>query len=116
MPQKAEDRVAAIIKESIRYREENQIDRNDYLGDLLDLKKAGSIAPSEVIGHIGTLYALLESTSLAFHLILYEVAANPGCQEKLRKEIDETLGQNNETTFEVFQDMKYLDAVLNGNN
>lgn len=106
-----------IVNESIKYREESNVDRNDYLGGLLNLKKAGSIPHSDIVPHFGSIYADgVESASVGFHFILYEIAANPHCQEKLKKEIDEVLGNNSEITVEIIQNMKYLDAVFNGKN
>lgn len=54
-----------------------------------------------------------ETTSNAVAFALYELSLRQDCQDKLRKEIDETL-ENDEITFENIQKMKYLDMVLAG--
>lgn len=47
--------------------------------------------------------------------ILFELAANPHCQEKLREKILEQCGKfGGKLTYESIQDFPYLDACVNG--
>lgn len=45
---------------------------------------------------------------------LYQLANNPEVQEKLRKEINEFSSKSEGITFDVLNEMPYLDQVLNG--
>lgn len=82
------------------------------------MKQSGVFNDHDVISHIANLYVDgVESSAIMLHYVLYELAVNTEIQEKLRAELDEVLEKNNDTiTFEIIQDMKYLDAVFNGNN
>lgn len=80
------------------------------------MKQSGVITDRDMISYIATLYMDgVETSGVIFHYVLYELAANPEVQEKLRMEIEEVLKRNDGMiTFEIIQDMKYLDAVFNG--
>lgn len=110
------DGLIAIIKDCIKYRENNNIDQNYYLSGLLAVKKAGFFNDSHIINHIGGLYLEgVETSGTVFHYILFELAAHWKAQEVLKEEKDAVLEESNgEITFEVIQRMKYLDAVFNG--
>nr|QZM07470.1 cytochrome P450 monooxygenase CYP9EL1 [Lasioderma serricorne] len=54
-----------------------------------------------------------ETTSNLVCHVVYELALNPEVQEKLTKEIDETIGTTDtELTYEKIAEMKYLDMVV----
>lgn len=49
------------------------------------------------------------------HFILYELAANPEIQSRLREEITNAFEENNNSLpYKVLQNLPYLDAVFNG--
>lgn len=54
-----------------------------------------------------------ETTSNVVAFALYELSLRPDCQDKLRKEIQETIGDD-EVTFEHLHKMTYLAMVLSG--
>ncbi|PSN29879.1 Cytochrome P450 6j1, partial [Blattella germanica] len=52
-------------------------------------------------------------SSVRFSFTLYELALNPDIQKRVRDEVKEVLDKNNnEVTYDVVQEMKYLDMVL----
>lgn len=58
-----------------------------------------------------------EGTSTTLSHLSYALAVNPDIQQKLRKEIEETLTMcNGKMTYEALLNMKYLDCVVSGNN
>ncbi|KAK4874002.1 hypothetical protein RN001_013362 [Aquatica leii] len=84
--------------------------------NLIRLHKQKSIELSEddiaaqalvfIFGGFDTTAALLSFTA-------YELAINPGIQERLQKEIDDTLsGCNGKLTYEALNKMKYMDMVI----
>lgn len=81
------------------------------------MKTAGTFSDHDISVVIGSFYIDgIETSSTALNYLLYDLAAHPLAQEKLKKEIDDVLGQNNTgaVTYEAVQDMKYLDAAFNG--
>lgn len=57
------------------------------------------------------------STSSVLCFTCYELALNPDIQSRLREEIEETIKTFNEKlTYEGLLEMKYLDAVVSGDN
>lgn len=54
-----------------------------------------------------------ETTSNAVAFTLYELSLRQDCQDKLRKEINDII-KDEEVTFDHLQKMKYLDMVLSG--
>lgn len=80
------------------------------------MKEAGMINDREMVNHLGGLYvAGVETTAIALHYLLYELAAHPEEQENLKKEIDDVLEKSGgEITYEIIKEMKYLDAVVKG--
>lgn len=123
-----------LVKETVAYREENNIKRNDFLHLLLLLKNTGSseeqtnesfkagktsdgvLTIKEVIAQCFLFFfAGYDTTSTVLTAALYELARNPEIQEKLREEIHRVLSENDgELSYENVLKMNYLDAVFNG--
>lgn len=55
-----------------------------------------------------------ETTSSTTVSILYELAMNPDIQEKLRKEILMYSGKSQEITYDMLEEMKYLNMCVLG--
>ncbi|XP_068081311.1 cytochrome P450 6k1 [Anabrus simplex] len=120
----------ARIKETVSYREENNVIRNDYLNMLVQIKNKGRIDDDTSIIRVGgvnleyteediTAHALtffidgFETSSVALSFALYELALNPEVQTKLRMEVDSVLKKHNgKLCYEAIQEMIYLDMVL----
>ncbi len=58
------------------------------------------------------LFAGHETSSIALSWTLYFLAQYPDVQEKLRREVKESLNEQ-EGTWETYESMKYLSAVIN---
>ncbi|CAL7950315.1 unnamed protein product [Xylocopa violacea] len=112
--------IMKITRETIEYRRKNNIVRQDFMNILLELKKH-----PERVGDIKLTDGLLaaqafvffaagfETSSTTISNILYELAFNHDCQEKLRAEIKEFEEKNNgEWKYETIQQMKYLNKVF----
>ncbi|XP_059610494.1 cytochrome P450 6a2-like [Phlebotomus argentipes] len=116
-----------VITETVKYREQNKVVRPDFMDLLLKLKNSGTIevdGKEEKTGLI-TLNELaaqclvfflagFETSSTTISFCLYELAHNPDIQEKLRKEIMQSLEETNGMpTYEAVMGMKYLEKVIN---
>ncbi|KAK5643819.1 hypothetical protein RI129_007664 [Pyrocoelia pectoralis] len=108
-----------IIAETIKYRKENNVIRNDFLNTMMDLQeKLGSdnLTGDKLSGHIFTFLIdgfLTTSSALAF--ILYEVGANIDFQEKLRSEIESKMreGEKGIMDYETLHDLTFFTSFIN---
>ncbi|CAO1432976.1 unnamed protein product [Diamesa hyperborea] len=113
------------IRETVDYREANDVQRNDFMNLLLQIKNKGKINDDKGES-IGTLsfnelaaqcflffLAGFETSSTTMTFALYELALNPDIQEKLRQEIKATLKKyDDKLTYEAMLDIKYLQMVI----
>jgi cytochrome P450 len=112
-----EEKITNIVSQTLRYRERNNIVRNDFLHVLMQLKKTcKDFTDVDVIAHAaGFIADGYETSSIVMSFVLYELANNPDVQSKLRQEIDKNFAKNSNTLpYNALQKMTYLDAVLKG--
>lgn len=97
----------------MKYREDNNINRNDFVSMLLGFKEfftTDELAAESFIVYIGG----FETSSTLISFTMYELALNPDIQERLRDEIKSGIQDNNsELTYEMLFGFKYLDMVVN---
>lgn len=110
-----------IVKETVDYREKNNIYRSDFLDLLIKLKNNRGISNdeeftmNELAAQVFVFFAAgYETTSSTLNFCLYELANNLGIQNKLREEVTSTIEKYGELNYEAIMDMKYLDKVING--
>lgn len=118
-----------IVRQTVKYRLENNIKRNDFMDLIIELKAKNDELAKESKGidlsHGLTIEQMaaqtfvfflagFETSSTTMSFCLYELARNPEIQEKLRKEILNNL-ENGELTYEAMNSMKYLEQVIAGN-
>lgn len=116
-----------IVKETVKYREENSIQRNDFMDLLIEIKNKGSLEGEEdLMGKVSVeeiaaqafvfFLAGFETSSSLMSYTLYELSYNHDVQRKARKEIEMVLKKNGgQCTYESLSEMVYLEAILNGN-
>nr|AZR39452.1 cytochrome P450 [Agasicles hygrophila] len=105
---------------TLKYRQENNFRRNDFIDLLLQLKDRCNedkmqfdFGPDRMLAQSITFFvAGFETTSNAVAFTLYELCLRKDCQEKLRDEINAFIKDEDDITFEKIQKMKYLDMVL----
>lgn len=114
-----------LVKDTISYREQHNIKRNDFVDIMLDMKRkydSGNIKEGLTLNEIAAqmyvfLVAGFETTATALSLTLYELARHQDIQTRLRAEIEQVIascGENGEVSFEAMQKMKYLDQIISG--
>ena len=106
-----------IVRETVNFRQEKKIHRNDFMDLLIKLlnEKDGinmnQISAQALIFFI----AGFETSSTAMTFAFYELAKNPDIQEKARREIETVLEKHNgEFTYEAMIEMTYVDQIING--
>lgn len=118
-----------VVGGSIKNREANNENRNDFLNMLIELKNKGSIdgeiskevkklSIGECIAQAFVFFlggADTSSTVVAYALT--ELGHHPEIQDKLRKEIQEKIkSSNGEITYDNLHEMTYLNKIINGKN
>jgi len=140
-PQEMINFFMGVVKDTIDYREMNNVVRNDFLQLLIQLKNKGKIedegdiksehvqdvtADKEMEENVEFTDSLIaaqaflffaagfETSSTALSFCLLELAINPEIQQCLTIEIDTTLEKcKGPITYDAIQSMSYLDKVVN---
>lgn len=109
------------ITETINYREKHQIERNDFLKLLLEVKnneneKLAGLTIEEMCAQVFVFFlGGFETSSSTMSFALFELALNTDLQERLREEVNETYENHKGFNYESLKNMTYLDQVLSGN-
>lgn len=115
IPKKIETFFTQLTNDAIKLRETSGVERDDYLGYLLQLRKKKNLAPVEVAAHTLTFFLDgYETSSVVIAHCLYQLAANEGYQQRVRAEINESVKQHGSVTYDSIGEMKYLDQVFHG--
>lgn len=103
---------------SLKYREENNIVRGDFLDLMKDFKtKLGEheFNDEDIAAHAAGFFTDgFETSSFALSYALFELAVNLDIQTKLRNEIEATLAKDGKFTYENIQEISYLDNIIHG--
>ncbi|KAH8410928.1 hypothetical protein KR222_011721 [Zaprionus bogoriensis] len=115
-----------IVKENVAYREKNNVRRNDFMDQLIDLKnnrlmksetgESMSLTIEEIAAQAFVFFtAGFETSSTTMGFALYELAQRQDIQDRLRKECNEVLAKNKgDLTYESLKKMGYLNQVISG--
>jgi len=121
LPVEISDFFRGIVKETVDYRRENNIERNDVLNLLMKIGTEGregeeKLTIDEIAAQCFIFFiAGHETSSSASTFALYNLVNYPELQDKLRYEIKSVLAKHkNKVTYEAMQEMTYLDMVVNG--
>ncbi|XP_065214918.1 probable cytochrome P450 6a14 [Planococcus citri] len=122
-----------IVRETVQYREENNVTRNDFLHQALQLrnqdeseaKKESSEGITlneksvELTLDIITAQCFViflggfETSSSALSFTLFQLSQNPHVQQKLQEDVDRVFDKyNDEITYDALQEMTYADMVI----
>ncbi|XP_070493897.1 cytochrome P450 6a2-like [Chironomus tepperi] len=115
-----------VVATNIKYREDTNDKRNDFLNMLIQLKNKGSIdgeisteskklTLNEILAQAFLFFfAGSDTSSTTMSFALTELAFNQEVQDKLRAELDEkTKDTNGEISYELLHEMTYLNQVVN---
>ncbi|KAG5671154.1 hypothetical protein PVAND_001367 [Polypedilum vanderplanki] len=103
-----------LMEQAVTMREKSNIKRDDYLSYLIELKKKKNLADIDMAAHGVTFFTDgFETSSLAIAYMLYEIANDKRVQEKLRKQINEELiDENGKIIYEKMLEHEYLDQIF----
>jgi cytochrome P450 family 6 len=122
-----------MVKETVEYRENSNVRRNDFIQLLIQMKNKGTdkqlkgeskadsgsdtgLTMSEIAAQAFVFFAAgFETSSTTMSFCLYELSLNPDVQGRVQKEIDAVLRKHGDKiTYEGVQEMQYLDNVISG--
>lgn len=112
-PKSVSDYFVNVLQQILRKQKEENIGRKNFFSFLLEL---GSLTESELAASTFSYFiGGYHNNATALTSSLYQLAMNPLVQSKLRKEIlTATEKFDGQITYESFQEMPYLEMVING--
>ncbi|XP_043645948.1 cytochrome P450 6a9 [Drosophila teissieri] len=122
--EEAEHFFLRIVRETVAFREENNIRRNDFMDQLIDLKNSPltksesgesvNLTIEEMAAQAFVFFgAGFETSSTTMGFALYELAQHQDIQDRVRDECQEVIGKcNGELNYESMKDLVYLDQVI----
>ncbi|XP_013112024.2 probable cytochrome P450 6a21 [Stomoxys calcitrans] len=122
-PQEIIDFFLRIVKETVEYREQNNVRRNDFMDMLIDLKNKKLVKSEDDLTNLTmeeiTAQAFVffnagfDTSSTTMSFALYELARNQDVQEKARQEVLEMYKKNDHKFgYESMKEMPYLDQII----
>lgn len=115
------------VRKTVRYREENDVTRKDFMDLLIKIKNGKKLSDSdgetlsglsmnEVTANAFVYFlAGFETSSTTMTFALYELALNEDVQRRAREEIKRVLDRHGgELSYEAVMDMTYITQILNG--
>ncbi|KAL6419938.1 hypothetical protein ACFW04_004789 [Cataglyphis niger] len=107
-----------IISDTVKVRNEQGIRRPDMIQLMMEIKNKDHESALDIDEMTAQAFVFFfggfDSVSTTMCFLTYEIAVNPDIQDRLRAEIDDVLKKTNgKLTYEVINDMKYLNAVVN---
>ncbi|CAD7079520.1 unnamed protein product [Hermetia illucens] len=125
LPKDVSDFFLSTVRETIDYREKNNVKRNDFMNFLIQMKNGQSIDDEssnqmrkltieEVAAQAFLFFvAGFETSSSTMAYSLYELALNPKIQERARQEVKDVLAKHEgKLTYEAAQEMTYIDQII----
>jgi len=107
-----------IVRETVELRERENIRRNDFMDLLLDLRRQENgkgLTMEQMAAQAFVFFvAGFETSSSNMSYALFELAKNQDVQQKLRMEINDSIGKHGKLTYEAMMEMPYLDQTITG--
>ncbi|XP_059618987.1 probable cytochrome P450 28d1 [Phlebotomus argentipes] len=113
VPKVVEQFFVEIMKDAVAFRRQTNVDRFDYLHYLLELQEKKNLNDLDMVAHAITFFIDgFETSSVAISYTLYQLGRNKRVQDKLRKEIRDTLAKHSELSYDVVAEMPYLNQIF----
>ncbi|KAG5681318.1 hypothetical protein PVAND_010767 [Polypedilum vanderplanki] len=127
-PEDVEQFFASLVADTVDYREKNNYYRNDFMQLMIQLKNENFMSPdndenqelkkftmNELVAQVFVFFiAGFETSSSTMSYVLLELSKNLDVQRKVQAEIDQVMekAETDEITYELLNEMKYLDCCI----
>lgn len=113
-PKEPCDFLRKVFVQTLKEREESDIQRNDFLQLLLKLRETVTLSVDEMAAESFIFFTGgFETSSSTLTFCLYELSLNKDVQSRLREEIQEALKKNDgKITYDLLFHLQYLDMVV----
>lgn len=106
-----------VVRETVEYREKNNVRREDFLQILIELKNSATsnaLTMDEIAAQVFIFFlAGFETTSTTTCFAVYELAMNKEIQDRARLEIRKSLEKHGGVLdYEILQEFTYLDMIV----
>ncbi|XP_053692627.1 uncharacterized protein LOC128741077 [Sabethes cyaneus] len=113
-----------VVRETIEYREKNNVQRNDFMNLLIQLKQKGELDDSgEQVGTLSLNEVVaqafvfflggFETSSTTMSYCLYELSLNEDVQDTARQCVREAVAKHGGLNYEALMDMDYIEQCIN---
>lgn len=113
-----------VVRETIDYREKNNVQRNDFMNLLMQLKEKGELDDSdEKLGRLSFNEVVaqafvfflggFETSSTTMSYCLYELSLNENIQERARKCVIDAVTKHGGLNYDAAMDMDYIEQCIN---
>lgn len=116
LPKKISKFFMELITETVKYRNENNYKRSDFMQLMIDLQKSDVLTMEEIAAQSLTfLIAGFDTSASVMMFLVYEICKNEDVQEKIRDEIRGVLAKNGDKiSYESIAELRYLQQVIEG--
>lgn len=106
------------VNDTVDHREKNNIQRNDFMDILIDLKnqKENKLTVNEIAAQAFIFFlAGFETSATTLTYALYELALNKEIQDRARHEIRAVLKKHNgQFTYDAMMEMTFVEQIISG--
>ena len=115
-PEKAEKFYRNIVQQTIQYREEQNIVKDDIMNAMIQLKKENLVTLDEVTAQCFLFLAAgFETTSALLNFMFYYFARYQDLQDKMREEVLSVIRKyDNKVTYEALAELETVDKFISG--
>lgn len=116
-----------IVRDTVQYREQNNIERNDFMDLLIKMRNKNKsndeadinlsgLSLNEIVSQAFIFFvAGFETSSSTMTFTMFELAQNQEVQELARRNVNEVLARHKgEFTYEAINEMKYIHQCIDG--